>query len=143
MQINMKMTRRISPLHIVIKIVKAIIHVFTKTKRSASDEMPEGEKKGKKKSRMLSVFPRSCKKRANRGNVCGCLVYLLQFKLYVNQPRTTGLPKSRCSQTSYLLKYSIVIDWRLWTTHRGLGNGTDLHTFAAGGDISSSHHLFG
>jgi len=138
------MTRRIYPPRIVITIVKAIIRVFTKTKRSASDEVPGGEKKEKmKKTRTLSVFPRSRKKRHTRGNVCSCLVSMPKFKLYVNQPRTTGLPKSRRSPTSYSSKYSIAIDWPLWTTHRGPGNGTDSRTFATGGDISYSHRLVG
>jgi hypothetical protein len=74
MQIYAKMPRRISPPRVVIAIVKAIIRVFTKTKRSPSDEVPEGEKKGKKKNRTLSVvFPRSRKKRV-KGKVCNCVV---------------------------------------------------------------------
>lgn len=117
------MTRRISSPHVVTTIVKALVRVFKKPKAIASDGIPEGEKKKRKKSRALSVMPKSRKRRDARGNVC---IYVHRDdSLVADQP---GSPKSKCSPTSFSSKYLIAIDSRLSAIHRDPGNGTDSRT---------------
>jgi len=49
-----------------LSIFKALVRVFKKPKAIASDGIPEGEKKKRKKSRALSVMPKSRKRRDAR-----------------------------------------------------------------------------
>jgi hypothetical protein len=135
------MNRRIFIPRFVTTIVKAIVRVFSKSKRTSRGQngIPEAQPKNKKNRELLSLS--KSRKQRNRGDLCYYYTDGNSSLFVAEQSRMYDAQRSTYSQMSFSLKFSTSIDWLLCATHRARGNGTDLRTYPNDGDTSYFHHL--